>query len=843
MTKVVTRILTVILVTVIVASCSSKKETTSISSISDFNFNWEFSLTDSTKKNKVWRKVNLPHDWSVEHSFDSINGEGATGYLPGGIGFYRKKFSLNIQDNEVAYLLFDGVYNNADVILNGSKLGFHPYGYSPFFYDITSNLNNGTENIIEVKVDRSRFVDSRWYTGSGIYRNVKLITKNKLHIPVWGTFVTTPKVSENEAKVNLEIKVKNNYTEDSSFKLVTELYNHNNIKVGEQSDELSVQKNSQDVFTQEIVVTSPSLWGVDSPSLYKAITTVLKGDEVFDVNETTFGIRSIVFDVDKGFFLNGENMKIKGVCLHHDGGLVGSAVPKGVWRRRFEKLREGGCNAIRVSHNPASEEFLELCDEMGFLVQDEFFDEWDNPKDKRLNKWETKVDSVTQGYGQHFQKWAKKDLTNTMLAHRNHPSIIQWSIGNEIEWTYPNSSKATGFFGNMEWTGNYFWEKSPYTIEQVKEKVRTLPKGKYDIGKTAQKLARWTKELDTTRYVIANCILPTASYETGYADALDIIGFSYRRVLYDYGHENYPNLPLMGTENLGQWHEWKAIEERPHVSGTFLWTGIDYMGESNGQWPRKTLPSGLLNQAGFEKPSFHMYKTLWSKEPSVYIATQQLDKSINKINEKTGEIVAKNSEAWKTAMWIWHNVNNHWNYTEDEMVSVEVYSNCEEVELFLNDTSLGVKKLANFEDHIYKWAVPFNAGKLEAKGIANGKTVTTTLTTAKKPTTVKLTVDKKELNADGYDVSHVVAQLVDENGNLVKNENTKITFSSQGDIKILGVDNGAATNVQDLQSNTVKTDKGRCLLIVQSLKDAPGKVTITANATNLKSESISISIK
>ncbi|WP_298474307.1 glycoside hydrolase family 2 TIM barrel-domain containing protein [uncultured Maribacter sp.] len=826
-----------LLLLVVVASCSTQENKIAPSNSKDFNFGWEFKLENFN--DSKWKSVKVPHDWSVEHSFDSINGEGATGYLPGGIGLYRKRFSLDLKENQVAYVLFDGVYNNSDVVLNGNKLGFHPYGYSPFFYDITSSLKDGKENLIEVKVDRSRFVDSRWYTGSGIYRDVKLITKNKLHIPIWGTFLTTPKVSENEATINIDVTVNNKYKEDNAFKLVTQLYNNKNEKVGEKSDALSLIKNSQDVFKQEIIIKSPSLWGVDNPVLYKAITTVTKEGEIVDVNETTFGIRSIVFDTDKGFFLNGENMKIKGVCLHHDGGLVGSAVPKGVWRRRFEKLKEGGCNAIRVSHNPASEEFLELCDEMGILVQDEFFDEWDNPKDKRLNKWETKVDSVTQGYGQHFQKWAKKDLTNTMLAHRNHPSIIQWSIGNEIEWTYPNSSKATGFFGNMEWTGNYFWEKSPYSIEQVKEKVRTLPKGKYDIGETAKKLAKWTKELDTTRYVIANCILPTASYETGYADALDIIGFSYRRVLYDYGHENYPELPLMGTENLGQWHEWKAIEERPHVSGTFLWTGIDYMGESHGRWPRKTLNSGLLDQAGFEKPSFYMYKTLWSNEPSIYIATQQIDKSINKIDKKTGEIVAKDPEAWKTALWIWHNVNNHWNYAKDEMVSVEVYSNSKEVELFLNDTSLGVKKLADFDDHIYKWAVPFNAGKLTAKGKLNGKEFSTTLTTSESPSEIKLTVDKKELNADGYDVAHIVAQLVDKNGNPVKTENAKITFSSEGDVAFLGVDNGSATNVQDYQSNSIITDKGRCMLIVQATTKA-SEITVSAVSENLKSNTINI---
>ncbi len=841
------KLIYVLLLLTFVTACTegNKKELTQNHvSQQDFNFDWQFKLVDTAFgiSTNGWQNVTLPHDWSREYSFDSIKGEGATGYLPGGLGIYKKNFALPLDENQKAFILFDGVYNNATVNLNGTELGFHPYGYSPFFYDITSHLKSN-ENTIEVEVDHNRYADSRWYTGSGIYRNVKIVVKNKLHIPIWGTFITTPSVTDTEAEVAIDVKVKNDYNVEKSFKVVTEIFNKDDAKVGESIDEVSLQAGEEKTFKSNTIVGNPELWGVDNPYLYRAVSSVVEAGESVDVKETSFGIRTILFDVDKGFFLNGKNMKIKGVCLHHDGGLVGSAVPKGVWRRRFQNLKDGGCNAIRVSHNPASKEFLELCDEMGILVQDEFFDEWDNPKDKRLNKWETKVDTITQGYGRYFQDWAKKDLTNTMLSHRNHPSIIQWSIGNEIEWTYPNSQKATGFFGNMEWTGNYFWEKSPYSVEQVKEKIATLPKGKYDVGETAKKLSKWTKELDTTRYVIANCILPTASYETGYADALDIIGFSYRRILYDYGRENYPDLPLMGTENLGQWHEWKAIEERDHVSGTFLWTGIDYMGESNGQWPRKTLNSGLLDQAGFKKPSFYMYKSLWSEEPSVYIATQKLDWSINKIDEKTGELVAKDPEAWKTALWIWHNVNNHWDYDDNEMVSVEVYSNCDEVELFLDEKSLGVKKLADFEDHIYKWAVPFSAGKLVAKGSVNGKQVSTTLITPEEVAEIKLTVDKTDLNADGYDVAHVIAQLVDKNGNAVKTDNVKLSFKSEGNIKILGVDNGAATNVQDYNTNQIVTDKGRCLLVVQSIKGLSGDVSISASATNIKSNTISISTK
>ncbi|WP_298484652.1 glycoside hydrolase family 2 TIM barrel-domain containing protein [uncultured Maribacter sp.] len=841
MIKIVTRIFTIIIIAITIASCSSKKIDT-LSNTTDFNFDWEFKLDNTSPKNNDWKKITLPHDWSREFSFDSINGEGATGYLPGGIGYYKKDFSLNLLENKKAYILFDGVYNNATFSINNKELGFHPYGYSPFFYDITPHLNK-EKNTINVKVDRTRYADSRWYTGSGIYRNVKLVIKDKLHIPIWGTFITTPNVSKENATVLVETKLKNEYKKDKTIKLRTEIFNNSNALIASSITDITVAKGEEKVIKNEILIKNPDLWDIKNPNLYKAITSIVVGTTKIDSDETTFGVRKIKFDKDTGFFLNDTNMKIKGVCLHHDGGLVGAAVPKGVWKRRLTKLREAGCNAIRISHNPASQEFLDLCDEMGFLVQDEFFDEWDNPKDKRLNKWETKVDSITQGYVRYFQNWAERDLKNSMLAHRNHPSIIQWSIGNEIEWTYSRNADATGFFDNMDWQGNYFWSPPPFSPEKIKNQLETLPRGKYDIGKTAQKLANWTRELDTTRYIVANCILPSASHLSGYADALDIVGYSYRRVLYDYGHENYPDKPIMGTENLPQWHEWKAIMERPHISGTFLWTGIDYLGESNGHWPKKGTNSGLLDLAGFERGSYHMYKTLWNNDPHVHITTQNIEKSIYKIDKATGEVVEKKKGNWKHALWVWQNVNEHWNYNDEEKIAIEVYSNCDEVELFLNEKSLGTKKLKDFEDHIYKWVVPFKEGKLTAKGKKDGKIIETKVVTTNKPNSIKLTVDKKILSADGYDVSHIVAQLIDDNGNPVKTENRTINFESKGEIKILGVDNGAITNVQDFNSNTIKTDNGRCLLIVQSIKNIPGEVTITANSTNLKSESISISIK
>ncbi|MDW7691408.1 glycoside hydrolase family 2 TIM barrel-domain containing protein [Flammeovirgaceae bacterium SG7u.111] len=809
----------------------------------DFNSNWKFSLVDkdefqAPQINAInWKNVQLPHDWSVEASFDSINGEGATGYLPGGYGLYQKEFKLDPEPGHTFYIYFDGVYNNSEVWLNGKKLGEHPYGYSPFYFDITDQLQTDGNNLL-VKVDHSRYADSRWYSGSGIYRNVKLITTADLHIPVWGTFITTPEITKSSATVSLKVTVKNKKGLDEKFDLHTQVFDPSGALVAEVTEKFEVGKNSQSTFSQKLNVSNPLLWDIQFPNIYKAVTSVVQGGEVIDVYETPFGIRTIHFDKDKGFFLNGKNMKIKGVCLHHDGGLVGAAVPKAVWRRRLETLKEGGCNAIRVSHNPASDEFLQLCDEMGFLVQEEFFDEWDNPKDKRLNQNEQSVDYITRGYAEHFQEWAERDLKSTMLRSRNHPSIFQWSIGNEIEWTYPSNAHATGFF-NMSWNGNYFWSLPPISPEEIKKRYEENPKGKYAIEKTAQKLAKWTRELDTTRYIIANCILPSASHISGYADALDIVGYSYRRVLYDYGHENYPDKIIMGTENLGQWHEWKSIEERPHISGTFLWTGIDYMGESNKQWPRKATPSGLLDLAGFEKPSYHMMKTLWTEEPHIYISSQTESKSIFKVDEATGEPVERKPNGWEHALWFWHDVNEHWNYEANEVTIVEVLSNCEEVELFLNGKSLGTKKLESFPDRIYKWAVPFEAGKLEAKGKKAGTEIAATIQTAGKPSSIELSVEEDANSLDANDVVHVIAQVLDENGNPVKNEEVEIEFATEGAVKILGVDNGAADNVQKFQSNKIVTSKGRTLMLLQ-LQGAKSNIVVSAKSGKLAAASLKL---
>jgi len=367
---------------------------------------------------------------------------------------------------------------------------------------------------------------------------------------------------------------------------------------------------------------------------------------------------------------------------------------------------------------------------------------------------------------------------------------------------------------------------------------KSLPSSEFTIGNTAQKLANWTRQLDTTRFITANCIIPTGSFETGYTDALDLVGFSYRQAIYDYAHRNYPNKPIMGTENWGQWHEWKAALDRPFVAGIFLWTGIDYLGEASGKWPKKGSGSGLLDLAGFEKPRYHMFKSLWNDEPHIYISSQKLKDSEYEIDSK-GKIRYKKKEGWKFKTWKWQDVNEHWNYVHDEQIIVEVISNTDSVELFLNDQSLGMKYLSDFPDRIYKWLVPFREGKLVAKN----QKMEATIQTALEPATILLTTDKKQLNSDGYDVAHIIAQLFDKKGNPVLHSNKKITFSIQGNVRSLGVDNGSNSNPGPYNSNTVITNNGVAMLIVQSHKDAKGTVKVKALGNTLRSNTIKLNFE
>jgi len=813
----------------------------------DFNFGWKFHLgaiEDIESKptdDSEWTDIRLPHDWSVEHPFTQENASGATAFLPGGIGWYKKTFVVpeNIS-NKITWIEFDGIYSNSEVWINGKYLGKHPYGYTPFKYELTEYLKYGEENEIVIKVDRSAYIDCRWYPGSGIYRNVKLVTTNKAYIPQWGTFVSTPKVSDAKATVAIQTEIANRFENEKSAILKTKIL-YEGKEVASIQSKIELKTGELNTVQQEIPVENPNMWDIEHPHIYKAVSQIIVDTDIVDSYETPFGIRSFSFDKDKGFFLNGKNTFLKGVCLHHDGGLVGAAVPIGVWERRLQTLKDAGCNAIRTAHNPPSSAFLDLCDRMGFLVQDEAFDEWNNPKDKRHNYNQQKASPLTRGYTEHFTEWSERDVKSMVLRDRNHPSIIMWSIGNEIEWTYPGYEKATGYWGeNKVGDVNYYWDAPPFSIEDIKKNFESAKKGKYDLATTANKLSKWVKELDTTRPVTANLVIPSVSNFSGYTDALDIVGLSYRQSVYDYVRLNYPDKIFLGTENWTRYHEWKPVLEKEFISGIFLWTGINYMGESRG-WPKKGNSSGLLDFAGFKKPSYHMFKTLWSDEPHIHMTTQLIEKSPYKLDGKTKQLVEKEKDWTNRQKWGWQDVNEHWNYSKEEEVIVEVYTNQSEVELFLNEKSLGIQKLKDQKDHILKWLVPYSNGKLTARAIGVSKiekTVRTTLNFAK----IILKTDKTELQANGYDIVHFTLQLADEKGNPIKHEDKEVVFHIDGDAKLLGVDNGSPYNVQKYQNNRLVTHNGKALMILQSnLKTSTVKVT--ASCGDIYSEMITLTIK
>ncbi|GGZ24700.1 beta-galactosidase [Echinicola pacifica] len=807
----------------------------------DFNGNWFFKLsyedqlTESASEDQGWRAVHLPHDWSVEEAFDTLNLEGATGYLPGGIGWYKKTLRSPESSDTKTYILFDGVYNHSNTYINGKLLGYHPYGYSPFYYDLSPHLKpGGKENTITVKVDRTRYADSRWYPGSGIYRNVKLIQTGKLHIPVWGVFVSSPEVSADAATLGISIDLTNEYAEAKEASLQATIIDAHGTKVAQAAYPVAIAAGDQLSLNQEMKLANPRIWQLDRPELYTLKLQLMLGDRVEDVYSTRFGIRTFRFDADEGFFLNGKNTKIKGVCLHHDGGTVGAAVPKDLWRRRLAKLKEAGCNAIRIAHNPGAEELLELCDEMGFLVQDEFFDEWDYPKDKRWNMDEQHDDAISRGSSEYFHEFGEADLKATILAHRNHASIFQWSIGNEIEWTYPRNKLSTGFW-DADAGGNYFWNPTRLSPEQIKARYDSLPAPAYTIGATAQQLAAWTRSLDTTRVVVANCILPSASYISGYADALDVIGFSYRRVMYDYGHEHFPDLPILGTENLPQWHEWKAVMERPFVAGVFLWTGVDYMGESHhreGSTARRSrgVKSGLLDYAGFEKRSYYMMKSLWTDAPTLSISSQLLSKTAFRYDTDSHEVEEKVKGAWEKSIWYWPETNEHWNYQKGDSIVVEAISNMEQLELLLNGHSYGVKELEAFPDRIYKWLVPYQEGELIVRGSRAGELVQSSLLSAGPANAIQLEADQKYLEADGYELSHIIAKIYDAQGRPVRYEEEELTIELSGPARVLGLDNGSPYNFRSKNSKSLLTENGRALIILQSLKGQRGTVQLKVSA-------------
>ena len=777
------------------------------------DFNWKFIKGDvkggenATFNDASWRSVDIPHDWSIEGPFSKDNSSG-TGYLPGGIGWYRKSFQLPKEtEGKQVVIEFDGVYMNSKVWINGHYLGKRPFGYISFYYDLTPYLKYGDEkNVIAVRVDYSKISDSRWYAGAGIYRRVWLVTTDKLHIAHWGTYIATPEVSEESATVEIRTGVKNEYDIPKKSVLITTIVDKDNKVVKTIETSHDIAGNSEYEFSQALEIKKPNLWSPDNPYLYKVYTTVKDGKKAVDDYRIPLGIREFYFDANKGFFLNGENMKIKGTCNHHDCGPLGAAVPDQALRRRLEMLKEMGCNAIRTSHNPPAPELLDMCDELGFLVMDEAFDEWARGKKKwmqgrnvgsmagmaGLNKYFS-----LYGYNEYFEEWGIKDLQDMVKRDRNHPSIILWSIGNEID--YPND---------------------PYSdpSDRHYEPERPSPDELVDIAK---QLVKAVKEIDTTRPVTAALANIPVSNKTGLAEVLDVVGYNCQERFYEEDHKNFPNRKIIGSENGDSYGAWLAVKDNDYVSGQFLWTGFDYLGEA-GRFPQRSSSAGLIDLCGFEKPDFYFRQSLWTDTPMVYIVSQ--------IPEQEGQ------RRWRPRVF------SHWNWQgkEGETIWVEVCTNCGSVELFLNGKSLGSKELSTAPNLILKWEVPYEAGILKAVGKIDNKEVCTyKLQTTGKPAGILLKPDRKTIKADGRDLSHIEVNVVDKDGNIVPYADNLITFNISGKGKIIGAGSGNPQSIEDYKSNKRKAYNGKCLVIIQSTTK-PGEIQLTTTSSGLPQSSITI---
>ena len=570
-----------------------------------FNDSWSFILCDSKPTDgSNWRTVELPHDWSIEAT-PSRQWASCTGYLPGGIGWYRKVFRIN--DREARhYIYFEGVYNRSEVYLNGKLLGRRPNGYISFMYDMTPYLKKG-ENELLVKVDHSKYADSRWYTGSGIYRNVWMIACGDTHFSQWGIGYTTETKTDNttgntSAFIHVNAEIENPRNEQLHIRTRL-LETDGNRCVAERTC------RAQDIRQHPLEITNPHLWDTDNPYLYLMKVELLSGEKTIDSASINVGIRTLKFDADKGFFLNGNSMKVKGVCIHHDAGVLGSAVPKEVWHRRLIKLKELGANAIRMSHNPQAPDVYDLCDRLGILVMDEASDEWEFPKRKWLKGW-NKGEPGYDGTFDFFEEWIDRDVTDMVRRDRNHPCVFLWSIGNEVD--YPNDPyshpilNGDGANINQPMFGGYKPEAP--NAERI--------------GKIAKRLAAVVRSVDSSRPVTGALAGVVMSNQTEYPEAVDVVGYNYTEDRYVTDHRLYPKRIIFGSETHADEKAWAAVRDNQHIFGHFVWTGFDYLGES-GEWPSRGLGTGLIDFTGALKLNGQYFQALWSNDSSAISKIRQ----------------------------------------------------------------------------------------------------------------------------------------------------------------------------------------------------------------------------
>jgi beta-galactosidase len=772
------------------------------------NDNWLFQLKDEDNafkpdyKDNRWRRLDLPHDWSIEGTL-SPSLASCTGYLPGGIAWYRKKLDISADlRGKKVFIYFEGIYNRSTVYINGQHLGTRPNGYVSFAYDLTPYLKFGENNTLSVRVDHSLSADSRWYTGSGIYRNVWLITSDPVHFDLWGVTYQTLTVTDKGAVVKINANVKNETAALADAKVEMQWIDQTGKIVSQLSQKMKIAAGTVGKFSSDLTVKNPDLWSIESPNLYQLKTVLYIGNKLVDESVCKAGIRTLKFDPNKGFALNGKPMKMKGVCIHHDAGVLGSAVPRQVWERRLKTLKSLGCNAIRMSHNLQAPDVYELCDELGFLIIDEGFDEFEFPKKKWLSGWNVGEPGL-QGTFDFFEEWSDRDVASMVLRDRNHPSVVMWSIGNEVD--YPNDP-----YSHPILNGSEFNQPVSGGFDPKKPNAERL-------GPIGKRLSGVIRSIDTSRPVTGALAGVIMTNETDYPKYLDVVGYNYTENRYAADHKKYPERVLYGSENGHGFDSWKAVRDNEFIFGQFIWTGIDYLGESRA-WPSRGFNSGMIDLAGFIKPRGYFRMAMWSENPMSYIGTYRLTR---------GNRRGLSDSALPL-----------WNYNDGDTVRVVCYTNCPQSQLSLNGVAVGLPKNQDDNTGIISWDIPFKPGKLEVAGMREGKEVARYLIqTSGRPQSIIASTYKNVLS--GKKDIQIVVQIVDSNGIPVILADDEVTCTISGPARLLGLESASNTDMTNYRDSVQRVFNGKMLAYIQATGDS-GNIEITFSAQWLNSAKISI---
>lgn len=744
------------------------------------DFDWQFYLCSDGEginpgympQEDMWKEVQLPHDWSIGLEFERSAG-GSSGYLPGGIGIYRKNITIpaSARGKRVS-IIFDGVYHKSTVLVNGHEVGYHRYGYTGFEYDITPFIKYNADNVLYVHVDHSE--ESRWYTGSGIYRHVWIQYTEPVHVAEWGTYITTPVVEENQATVKVQTSIVNQSGKECQTVVSQTLVDRNGrplLRGIQAKDKLSVAAGDTSLIEQSFTVDNPQLWDIDNPYCYRLLTTVSVGGRVTDTFTTEFGIRTYGFDADHGFTLNDRNLKIKGVCLHQDAGSFGVAVPDRSYERRLQILKEFGCNAIRCSHNPPSPEFLEICDTLGFLVIDEAFDKWNSGY-----------------YAQFYETSWRQDMSDMILRDRNHPSIILWSIGNEVQEAFDDRI-------------------GPQRAAMMQDFVHSL---------------------EPSRPVI---MAGQQGFTDRFGSVTDIMGYNYleNRLVAD--HKRFPERKMIVTEafpfysgmrendvrDYVDYAPWNYVLDNDFLAGSFLWAGVDYIGEASA-WPSKGWNSCPFDMCMFEKPCAAYLRSVWNDEPFMKLMVRD-----------NGYDIAAGKDHWQ-----YPPMADNWMlpYVDERLVEVRTVTNCDSVRLWGphwdgSQKDFGFRHTADYDNNTIIWNQPYRKDRMIiAAAYKDGKEVCRdTLRAHGKASVVKLVPDRKIIKADGQDLCHISLSLYDENGIEAQADNREVRVTVEGEGAFRCLDSGEMRREGRFGLNELDTYFGKALIVVQSAR-TPGSIRV-----------------